>query len=309
MQIISLEDRALGALLGVAVGDALGAPAEFSTAGQVSRLGGGRPLREMVGGGVRKVKPGEITDDTEMTIALCRALLDGDDYRQQDAMRHYLAWYRSGPSDIGNTVASALAEATRAADPVAAGILASEEVFQRTGRAAGNGALMRCAPLGLRYLRDGERRAEVARLDAALTHGDPLVGHASVAYLDLLQALLQAQPRPAVAAGSDLAAALQASAQRAGEWTRTETGFVLASLAVASVAIRAPSFEEGVVWAVNQLGDPDTDGAIAGALLGARFGASGIPTRWITALDSRVVDELSDAADRLVAASTADSGG
>ena len=163
-------DRACGAVLGTAVGDALGAPYEFGLA----TVGPDGP--RMIGGGLGGFAPGEWTDDTAMAWCILDVAATGADLRTEEALtqiaRSFRAWYDSGPPDIGNQTRTILGAV--GADPTGATMTAtSYDLHARTGHTAGNGSLMRTAPVALAYLDDPVALVEAARKVGALTHYDP----------------------------------------------------------------------------------------------------------------------------------------
>jgi len=162
-------DRARGAVLGSAVGDALGAPYEF----ECRAVGPTGP--EMLGGGLGGFAPGEWTDDTTMAWCILDVAASHDDLRSDDALtqiaRRFSRWYETGPADIGNQTRMILGAV--GPDPTCAALTASSfDLHMRTGHTAGNGSLMRTAPVALRYLGDPAGLVEAARRISALTHYD-----------------------------------------------------------------------------------------------------------------------------------------
>lgn len=288
-----VHDRARGAMLGLAVGDALGAPVEWLHPDQIRNRYGG-PLRDMVASAPWEL--GEWTDDTAMAMALAESLADQGRYDENDVFGRYAMWARSRPKDIGATVAAALRRA-RSADEARA---AAEAFHEVEGRSAGNGSLMRTVPIAIRYRSDPGAIEHVSRIDSGLTHHDPLAGDAC-AWLNLtVAALIQGRRLPqsvsevaraAEAAIAEDEATLAAAAQE-------QRGFVMTTLRIAfAAAFRYDAFEPALVFAVNLGGDADTNGAVTGALAGARFGADGIPQRWIEPLLRKEV--VSGLANRL----------
>ena len=287
-------DRSLGALLGLAVGDALGAPVEGLPAAEIAERHG--TLDSMVGGGPHDLRPGQGTDDTEMTICLARALIGAGGFDPRLALEEYLAWFRGEPVGIGRTVSGVLALVAEGVPPAEATRRRHEE---SGGLTAGNGALMRTTPIGIAFAGNDRGLRDATLEDAALTHYDPLAGKAALLHNQVLSWSLTRGPDapleelrdsswlderiedvvvPAVGGVRDVA---EARAAAGG-------AVVTAALAVGIAAyFTATSFEEGLVWAVNLGGDADTNGAVAGALLGARFGAAGIPDRWLDTLERR----------------------
>lgn len=309
------RDRALGALVGLAVGDALGTTLEFQRLPHAPfspPLSG--PHREITGGGPFRVARGQVTDDTQMATALARSLRTHGDFVLDDVARRYVAWSREA-FDIGNQTAQALARVATGTPPT----LAGREVWIANGsRMAGNGSLMRTAPLGVFFAHDAERRVETSLADSDITHYDPRCALAcaafngaiaaaareradsramlAAAHADLALAYAQAHrdaPHDAkviddalARLSDDLAAAegddphLDGTAAPDVDLTRY-AGFVRVAFRLAFWhLLHAPSFEVALVDTVNRGGDADTNGAIVGALLGARYGAAAIPARW-----------------------------
>jgi ADP-ribosyl-[dinitrogen reductase] hydrolase len=291
-----LLDGARGVLLGLAVGDALGGPLEFLSADEIRARHGG-PVRDYVGGGWLALEAGHGTDDTAMALALGRSAATSIGYDPGRALVAYLEWFRTDPPDVGATIRAALA----AADAGIATTVATEELHRRTSRTAGNGSAMRVAPIALRHFRQPARRAHAARTDSKLTHYDDHAADACAWLCDAIAALLAGVDPTELAAPAALECEWAISlADAAIAANGPAAGYVGTALGVASAALRtADSFEKGLIWAVNLGGDADTNGAVAGALLGARFGASAIPLRWLERL--AVKDEAEVLAERLIA--------
>ncbi|MDX6532554.1 MAG: ADP-ribosyl-[dinitrogen reductase] hydrolase [Gaiellales bacterium] len=290
-------DRARGVMLGLAVGDALGAALEWSHPEQIERRFGG-PLRDMVASPVWEL--GEWTDDTAMAIELAESLGDRGDYDEDDLLARYLVWARSGPKDIGITVSKALARARTPDDARAAAARWHEA---SGGKSAGNGALMRTAPIAIRYRRNAGELMRVSLAEAGLTHHDPLAGDACVLFNRTLAAHLNgSKPKPLpTIAGQAAMEAPHMSKDELLELVQRQIGFVLTTLRVAFWACSsAESFEDAVVAAANLGGDADTNAAVTGALAGAQFGAEAIPMRWLEPLHQR--DHIGGLAMRLLRA-------
>jgi ADP-ribosyl-[dinitrogen reductase] hydrolase len=292
---VGLAERARGALLGLAAGDALGAAVEWLHPDQIHARYGG-PLRDMVAS--PPWDRGEWTDDTAMALELATSLAEKGGYDEDDVFSRYVMWARSGPKDIGSTVAAALRRARSVEEARAA---AAE--FHRTsgGRSAGNGSLMRTAPIGIRYRDDMGALERISRLESSLTHHDPLAGDAC-AWLNLtLAALVRGRkpPRSTSLAGQAARKAIGAPPELLAGEAQEQMGYVLTALRIGfAAAFGQADLESAVVFAVNLGGDADTNGAVAGALAGARFGAGAIPERWIDPLLAR--ERIGGLANRLV---------
>lgn len=172
---VSLADRYAGCLLGLACGDALGGPVEFDSR---EKIAAAYPdgLREFVGGGWLTLEPGEITDDTQMTLALAHSLAERGGLDMDDLAGRFVAWLQTEPKDIGNTTRAAILQLVDGVRWEKAG-----ERVSVGGRAAGNGSVMRCAPVALRYRTDRERLRQASIDSALVTHADPRCTWSAVA--------------------------------------------------------------------------------------------------------------------------------
>ena len=277
MSAITLADRALGSYLGLAVGDALGATVEFMTPGEIAATHGVH--RDLTGGGWLRLKPGQITDDTQMCLALGSALLaspGGWDLRAvADA---FVAWMRSRPPDIGNTCRRGLRRYQQTG--ILEGPYSDDE--------AGNGAAMRNLPVVFATL--GDDRAFRARslAQARLTHHHPLSDAAVLALGEITRAWIHGAP---LTDGLRLAHALVSAYPvfKFRPWPRRSSGYVVETVqTVFDAVFNTDNFEDCLVTVVNRGGDADTTGAIAGQLAGALYGAGAIPPRWIKRIDPAV---------------------
>ena len=274
---IDKKDSIRGALYGVAVGDALGAPLEFMATDEILAKYGA-PVREMVGGGWLSVEPGEVTDDTQMTLAVVEGILECPDNPVPAVGRRFIKWLDSAPKDIGNTCRDAIQSAKRliaeGLDASEAWQLAGEEVAGRSaGRNAGNGALMRTIYPALYYTEDVA--VDWALRIGAMTHRNENSDKYCKAYTQLVST--------ALIDGGEALNSVRAMAEVFPKFP--PTGWVVGSFccAIHSLA-NTSSFEDAVVDAVNLGGDADTIGAITGGLAGAIYGYSNIPARWVARL-------------------------
>jgi ADP-ribosyl-[dinitrogen reductase] hydrolase len=305
-----------GSLYGLAVGDALGTTLEFQrlSAPPFPTLADG-PHRDVIGGGPFALAAGQVTDDTQMALCLFASLVERGDLDQADVAARYLGW-RASAFDIGAQTAAAI-------DMLAAGVApstAGRAVWEGRDRgAAGNGALMRTAPIGALLGVDGGRRRRASIDDAMITHADPRCVLASAALDAAIGLAVAIRPRPLpasmlasvagaeirdaaaslAAASPELASVIAVAAQALAEDLRLAAaadpqlygpdvhlhehqGFVRVAFRLAFwELLHAPTFEAGLLDVVNRGGDADTNGAIAGALLGAYHGVDAIPDRWL----------------------------
>jgi ADP-ribosyl-[dinitrogen reductase] hydrolase len=274
-------------LVGLAAGDALGAGYEFTDPDPDQPIG-------MVGGGGFGWAPGEWTDDTQMAICIAEVVAAGP-LDLDEVGRRFLDWYAGGPTDVGVQTSTVLStadgEPSRLTD-------AAADHFRRHPRgAAGNGSLMRTAPVALAHLGDDEAIAAAATAVSALTHGDPLAGEACVLWCVAIDRAVREQRLDGIDDGLAVLdadrrrfwSARLAEARSRPPGSFTPNGFVVTALQAAVAAIEqtpvptdAPSGHlPAALEAAVRIGhDTDTVAAIAGALLGARWGASAVPATW-----------------------------
>jgi ADP-ribosylglycohydrolase len=287
----SLKDRQRGTLIGLAVGDALGAAVEFQPPGTFERV------TDFRAGGPHGFGPGEWTDDTSMALALADSMAEGWDLNDQAA--RYVSWWREGRYsvngrcfDIGITTRSALATFQETGD--------ARTAANTSERASGNGSIMRLAPVPIHFghlfpdaIGDLVERAVQSSLP---THASPQC-LASCAYFCLVLAgLIQGLPRDEVLDPNwqflaslkeisplhpEVEAVANGSFREKQPPEITGSGYVVKSLEAALWAFHdADDFEQAVLCAVNLGDDADTTGAVCGQLAGAYWGESGVPARW-----------------------------
>lgn len=308
-------NKAAGALWGLACGDAFGTTLEFSRpAGGEDfnrRLRG--PHTKMIGGGAFRVEPGQVTDDTQMATAIAASLLKYDAFIPSDVAKRYARW-RSSAFDIGGQTASAIYRFAEETNPTYAGVNNWLERRANGGRGpAGNGSLMRTAPIGVYFWNNPNALRTASILDSALTHGDPTCMIACAAFNAAIAVfvrspgaprgagLLEAYKEAGLAAheimdrfpeltGSvktalcevvtDLGCAMDQDPNM-GDMIWAKKGYVRTAFRLAFwELIHSRSYLDGIIDCVNRGGDADTNGAIAGALLGAFYGNDEIPTEW-----------------------------
>jgi ADP-ribosyl-[dinitrogen reductase] hydrolase len=296
-------NRARGVLCGLACGDALGRPVEFMTASEIAAQHG--RLDAMVGHGTWNQPAGTITDDTEQALCIARSLVEHQAFDPADVAERFVAWYDSDPFDIGGMTRRALTQLKHGDAWDEAGQHVWENSPERQN--AGNGSVMRCPPLAIPYATEWDRLAEVSRQSSQITHADPrctegcdVLNLTVAGLLDDADAPLQdALDYVGVDAPAELVTALEPLARGDAPSTLETSGYVVHSLQTAlHDGLFADSAEEAIVAAVNRGGDTDTIGAIAGAVAGARFGASQLPDRWVSGIDE--TDELETLTAELV---------
>jgi ADP-ribosyl-[dinitrogen reductase] hydrolase len=275
-------------MLGLAVGDALGGPVEFMTPGEISARHG--ILREMAGGGWLRLKPGQVTDDTEMSLCVARAVTGAGGWDLEAIARRFAAWLKGKPLDVGDTCSRG----------IRAYMLHGTLETSPNQWDGGNGALMRMAPVALCTLGDDDLLARCAVAQAHLTHNQPLSDAACIAFGRMLHLALAGASRSAIRREADRLIA-DFPTFSITPYRGLATGYVVDTLqTVMHHFFRSRSFEECVVATVNQGGDADTTGAIAGALAGAYYGPDEIPKRWLRKLDRSLAEELQQLAEGLI---------
>jgi ADP-ribosyl-[dinitrogen reductase] hydrolase len=289
------RDRARGALLGLACGDALGRPVEFRSPGDIEREHG--TVREMLDRGTHRQPAGTVTDDTDLALCIAESLVEASRFDPDDVGRRFVDWLEAGPFDVGLTTSDAINE-IRSGTPA---LQAGETVWERLaeGGNAGNGSVMRCAPHALAF--SGGRLDRVSRASSAITHFDPRCRAGCAVLNRTIRGFLDGERDPLVRAlettemPDELRAALD-GVRDVDDEALDNSGYVVSTLQTSlHDALVADTAEEAIVTAVNRGGDADTLGAVTGAVAGARFGASALPERWVE--DLRTVDGDPLAAD------------
>ncbi len=292
-----------GCLLGLATGDALGTTLEFHAPGSF------QPITDIVGGGPFNLKPGQWTDDTSMALCLAESLIECRGFDPVDQLKRYVRWWREGYLsstgrcfDIGITTAAALRR------------------FEATGKpycgstdrnAAGNGSIMRLAPVPLFFARDPQKAIERSAESSRTTHGSPEAVDACRYLGGLITGAVNGaskedllstnySPVPDHWTNQPLAPAIAEVA--AGSFKRREppeikgSGYVVRSLEAALWAFsKTESFRDGCLLAVNLGDDADTTGAVYGQLAGAFYGEHQIPAEWLSKLALRkLIEKMAD---------------
>jgi len=288
-QKLKIADRARAAYLGLAIGDALGATVEFMRPREIASQYGVH--NEIIGGGWLRLRAGQVTDDTTMSLALGDAILARPDWSLKEVADHFLAWMKACPVDCGHTcrrgIRRYMLEGTLAA-PYSDGD-------------AGNGALMRNLPVVLATLGDEAALARQSLEQARLTHNHPLSDLATQRIAALCSTLIL---------GASLGTARQISLALVDSEPkfsferppRRATGYVVDTVqTVLHHFHQTPDFETCVTNVVNCGDDADTTGAIAGMLAGARGGMETLPRRWLAQLDPRIRARIDDQVSLLLA--------
>jgi ADP-ribosyl-[dinitrogen reductase] hydrolase len=299
------RERYRGALLGLAAGDALGTTLEFKPPGTFA------PLADMIGGGQFHLKSGEWTDDTSMALCLAESLIERNGFDAKDQMDRYCSWYEQGHLsstgrcfDIGNTVRDALETYRRTGNPFSG---------SESPDAAGNGSLMRLAPVPLFFASNPKQAIDYSGESSRTTHGTKAAVDACRYFAGLIVGALRSKPKADLLSSffypgdnpsfwNENSLDPKIAAIAAGSFKKKDppeirgTGYVVESLEAALWAFdRSHSFREGAHLAVNLGDDADTTGAIYGQIAGAFYGADGIPPEWRVILTMReLITEFAD---------------
>ena len=314
MNEIDIVERIAGGMIGLACGDALGAPAEFRSRGYIAQKWG--RLTDMTGGGIWD--PGEWTDDTGMALCMAEGILERPDDAVEAVGTRFLAWSKKA-KDVGDTIASVLE--SYAGDWAKASRLAPAA---RSGRAAGNGSLMRTLPVALAYPSQWPMLSTSARL-SAMTHWDPQAEMVCAIYCLWIDSLLRgASLRDAWHAALESARKVVDHGSLAPDtpgpsplpdefWSRLSNveeltydqlqptgyaGYVVDCLEAAVwCCLKAEEPEDAISFAVNLGGESDTIGAVAGGAAGVHWGVRALPVRWTSAVVE--LGRLTDVARKL----------
>jgi ADP-ribosyl-[dinitrogen reductase] hydrolase len=293
-------DKVLGAYLGLAIGDALGATVEFMRPREIALQHGVH--RDIVGGGWLKLARGQVTDDTTMCLALGEALLQGGPQALQahalgdDALVHAIAqafvkWFQAKPVDIGNTCRR--------------GILRYLHEHSLSGPYnpgdGGNGALMRNLPVALATLGDDAAFERLSLAQARMTHHHPLSDAATLGFGHLVRRLIDGASQVDSLLWMDRWIEQHPAFQYA-PYRGHATAYVVDTVqTVLHFYTRHSDFEEALIATVNQGDDADTTGALIGMLAGARCGAAALPRRWLQRLQPQTVMAITDQCSGLLA--------
>jgi ADP-ribosyl-[dinitrogen reductase] hydrolase len=285
-----LMERALGAYVGLAIGDALGATVEFMTPREIqAQYGVHRRIR---GGGWLRLRAGQVTDDTEMSLSLGRAILAEQGINPVAIAQAFSDWMRNKPVDMGNTVRRGIIHFRTS----------GQWEMPASEHDAGNGACMRSLPVALALLGAGQEQiAQASRAQAHITHHNAISDAGTECVIHMVQCALEGgttQELKAIAQDLVASEPLYAYSQRREE---NPSGYIVDTLRAVFQALFAhDDFETCLVDVVNRGGDADTTGAILGMIAGALYGHAAIPKTWRKALDAQVVTECGEQAMALL---------
>jgi len=299
----ALQDRFAGALLGLACGDAVGTTLEFSPRGSF------QPITDMVGGGPFKLAPGQWTDDTSMALCLAESLAEKEGFDPADQMTRYLNWWHWGYLsstgncfDIGSTVRSALTRFQDSGEPYSG----STDPWS-----AGNGSLMRLAPVVLFAYGSPDKLAALAAQSSRTTHGAAEAIECCQLFAQLIRLALSGCPKNSLLRSiSGIWHQDKVKQLATGDFISKPdsaikgSGYCVESLEAALWCFfNTDSYPEAILAAANLGDDADTTAAISGQMAGAFYGAAGIPAQWREKLTMR--EDIEHLATRLYQLGTA----
>ena len=272
-------DKITGSLVGLAIGDAMGAPYEFKATGYEVK-------DNYITGGTHNVSVGEWTDDTSMALCLAQSLIDNDNFNAKDQMDNYLSWYEDGYFstrdrcfDIGNTVSSALRKYKKTSEPYS-GIKGDNN--------SGNCSLMRLAPIALRYYNKPNNLIGYAAKSSQTTHKSELAVDSCIFYAQLIAGAINGFSKEKLLSKdfikkdglrSEVVSVINGS-YRIDKLYRP-TGYVINTLETALMAFyRFDNFKDGLLHVISLGDDTDTVGAVYSQLAGAYYGYSNIDQKY-----------------------------
>lgn len=275
---LTLQQSASGAYLGLAIGDALGATTEFMTPAEIQYKHG--RLDKIIGGGWLNLKPGQVTDDTEMALALGESIVQNQTVIAEKVAQSFSDWMRSKPVDIGHTVRRGIIQYRNH------GICQVPE----NEHDAGNGACMRCLPIALFYWnKPVQQMIQANRVQSHVTHHSPVADAGTDAILKMLRCALNGGKKEDMQGFADDLVKQHKIYRYDQRRIENPSGWIVDTLKVVfQVFFQFQNFQDILIDVVNRGGDADTTGAIAGMLAGALYGRDAIPQQWLKVLDAQV---------------------
>ena len=281
-------NRALGAYLGFACGDALGATVEFMTPKQIQKRYGVH--QDIIGGGWLGLEAGQVTDDTQMSLAVGQAIIDNQGWNIQAVADNFVAWLESDPPDIGNTCLR--------------GIMRYRDSGELFGLPrdddAGNGACMRNLPVVLSTLNRPDYFSQWSLQQSHITHNNPLSNAATLTLGRIVNHLIIRQDIAACKQEVELLIG-QHSEFAYSPYLGKASGYIVDTVqTILHFFFGTDSFESCLIATVNQGGDADTTGALVGMLAGANYGVQQIPERWLKQLDQQIAAQIRQQTTELI---------
>ena len=272
------QDRVIGAYLGLAIGDALGATTEFMTPDEIQYQYGVHDT--ICGGGWLRLQAGQVTDDTEMSLALGQSIIENNGIVPVAVARAFSDWMHSKPVDIGNTVRRGIVNFRGTGEPQVA-----ENKYD-----AGNGACMRTLPVAIFHCHSALRQIQKSsRAQTHVTHNNRVSDAGTETIVKMLIAAFNGQTKNVLQKLADeLVTALPVYQYNKRELVNPSAWIVETLQVVFQAFFRHDNFRDILLDVVNRGGDADTTGAIAGMLAGACYGQKAVPVNWFNQLDYQV---------------------
>jgi ADP-ribosyl-[dinitrogen reductase] hydrolase len=291
------RSRCLGSFIGLAVGDAMGAPLEFS------RRGTFEPIDDMLDGGYFNLKAGEWTDDTSMALCLADSLLKMNGFNAKDQMDHYAAWYLKGifscreqAFGMGQTFMNSITEYHSTGNPFSG---------MSHPKRPGNGCIMRLAPIPIFYYPDLEKIVFYSGESSKTTHGMPESIYASKLFGSILGLALAGKPKEEILFSSqiddpncpDVILDISRGTYRTKGETEIESTFFAGKCLEAALwsFLKTDNFKDAILKAANLGGDADSTAAVCGQVAGAYYGVDSIPQKWKDRLAKKeLIEEIAN---------------
>lgn len=288
---VEVVERARAAFIGLAIGDALGATLEFMTTTEIKAKYG--VFRDITGGGWLRLKAGQITDDTQMSLCIARAISEHKEWSLKSIAENFAAWLKSRPIDCGDTCRKGIRNY----------IINGSLENAPNEWDAGNGAAMRMLPAALYSFADEHLLKKYAIEQAHITHNNPVSDAACICLGKMLHLSIAGAEKSRLRREADMLVAAYPTF-KFEPYRGLASGYVVDTLqTVFHWFFRGSSFEECLVGTVNQGGDADTTAAICGMLAGAYYGLDSIPQRWLKKMDRPLIREIDELSVRIIRSS------
>ena len=283
-----IEDKVTASYIGLAVGDALGATTEFMTPREIAVDYGVH--NKIIGGGWLRLKPGRVTDDTEMSLALGDSIIDSDGFNINSVGEHFVSWMRSKPVDIGSTVRKGVRDY----------MLNGVTIQMESDMAAGNGAAMRNLPIIIYCMKRWEYFEQMTRMQSHLTHNNKKSDLITLCFGEMTKIMIET---------GDKLKALELANRLIrvnpkfsySKYKGEASGYIVDTFkSVMHHFADSNDFEETLIRVVNQGGDADTNGAIAGMMAGALWGMDSIPSKWTKRVEQKVIKDIKQQSKKLL---------
>lgn len=283
-----IEDKVTASYIGLAVGDALGATTEFMTPREIAVDYGVH--NKIIGGGWLRLKPGRVTDDTEMSLALGDSIIDSDGFNINSVGEHFVSWMRSKPVDIGSTVRKGVRDY----------MLNGVTIQMESDMAAGNGAAMRNLPIIIYCMKRWEYFEQMTRMQSHLTHNNKKSDLITLCFGEMTKIMIET---------GDKLKALELANRLIrvnpkfsySKYKGEASGYIVDTFkTVMHHFADSNDFEETLIRVVNQGGDADTNGAIAGMMAGALWGMDSIPSKWTKRVEQKVIKDIKQQSKKLL---------